>query len=130
MKKTWELINEATKKKRKNKENVQRLNLENTLILDSTEIAENFNKFFVKIASEIEKKIPPADVINETAHTDPLTFFKCDPIISQDILDVLTQLQPKHSLDPTNIPIFLLKKFGPPDLYASETHYYFVTPIW
>ena len=30
MKKTWELIHEATKKKRKVKESVQRLNLENT----------------------------------------------------------------------------------------------------
>ena len=45
-------------------------------------------------------------------HTDPLTLFKCDPIISQDILDVLAQLQPKHSLDPSNIPTFLLKKLG------------------
>jgi len=27
-------------------------------------------------------------------------------------LDVLKQLQPKHSLDPSNIPMFLLKKLG------------------
>jgi hypothetical protein len=89
MKKTWELIHEATKKKRKVKESVQRLNLENTLILDSSEIAETFNRFFINIASEIEQKIPPANVMNEIAQVEPATFFKYEPIISQDIFDVL-----------------------------------------
>ena len=92
--------------------NVQRLNLQNTLILDSSEIAETFNKFFINIATEIEQKIPPANLMNEITQAEPATFFKYDPIISQDILDVLSQLQPKHSLDPTNIPMFLLKKLS------------------
>jgi len=50
--------------------------------------------------------------MNEINQAEPTTFFKYDPIISQDILDVFAQLQPKHSLDPTNIPMFLLKKLG------------------
>ncbi len=41
-----------------------------------------------------------------------LNGIKYEPIISQDIFDVLAQLQPKHSLDPSNIPMFLLKKLG------------------
>ena len=39
MKKTWEIINEATKKKGKNKENVKQLNLGQTLLTNPTEIS-------------------------------------------------------------------------------------------
>ena len=33
-----------------------------------------------------------------------------NPIISQDIIDVIDQLKPKHSLDPSNLSMVLLKK--------------------
>jgi len=112
MKKTWEIINEATKKKRKCKENIKQLNLNQTLLLKPSDIAEQFNLFFTSIAEEIAQKIPPADCTDDQLPTEPLHFLKHDPIISQDILDVLCQLQPKHSLDPTNIPMFLLKKIS------------------
>jgi hypothetical protein len=32
-----------------------------------------------------------------------------DPIISQDVLDVIKQLKPKHSLDPNNLSMVILK---------------------
>jgi hypothetical protein len=32
------------------------------------------------------------------------------PIISQDIIDVTKQLKPKHSLDPSNLSMVLIKK--------------------
>jgi hypothetical protein len=87
------------------------LNINGTITSNSTEIAEKFNDFFVNIATEIEKTIPPA--IPNTVPiplTEPESFFKLsDPIISQDILDVIKQLKPKHSLDPNNLSMVILK---------------------
>jgi len=36
-------------------------------------------------------------------------YFKTDPIILQDILDAIKQLKPKHSLDPKNLSMVILK---------------------
>jgi hypothetical protein len=59
-KKTWELINLATKRPAKNKNFTACLNINGTITSNSTEIAEKFNNFFVNIATDIEKTIPPA----------------------------------------------------------------------
>ena len=112
MKKTWETINEATKKKRKSKEDIKQLNLGQILLTSPLDIANHFNQFFTTIAEKIAEKIPPTNFNCNVASPEPLNFLKHDPIISGDIIDVLSQLQPKHSPDPCNIPMFLLKKLS------------------
>jgi hypothetical protein len=66
----------------------------------------------VNIASEIEKTIPPADQpLQLPPPPEPAVFLNMsNPIISQDILDVISQLKPKHSLDPSNLSMVMLKK--------------------
>ena len=74
-------------------------------------LRKNLIIFFVNIATEIESKIPPA-IPNAVPIplTEPESMFKMsDPIISQDILDVIKQLKPKHSLDPNNLSMVILK---------------------
>ncbi len=112
MKKTWELINLATRKNKMNKDEISCISVNGQTITDSTTIAENFNKFFVNIASDIEKTIPPASPNYPMPTIDePNAFFNMsDPIISQDIIDVIKQLKPKHSLDPSNLSMVMLKK--------------------
>jgi hypothetical protein len=110
-KKTWELINLAIKRPGKNKLVSSFLNIDGNIISKPTEVAEKFNTFFVNIASEIESKIPPAiPNVVPIPLTEPESLFSMsDPIISQDILDVIKQLKPKHSLDPTNLSMIILK---------------------
>jgi hypothetical protein len=75
-------------------------------------IAEKFNKFFVNIASETEKTIPPADQPLQQPALEPATFLNMShPIISQDIIDVIKQRKPKLSLDPYNLIMVLIKKY-------------------
>jgi hypothetical protein len=110
-KKTWELINLATKRSTKNKNFTSCLNINGSITSNPTEIAEKFNNFFVNIATEIERTIPPA-IPNfvPIPLTEPESMFKLsDPIISQDVLDVIKQLKPKHSLDPNNLSMVILK---------------------
>jgi len=110
-KKTWELINLAIKRPEKNKNVSSCLNIDGNIITNPTEVAEKFNNFFVNIATEIESKIPPAiPNVVPILFTEPDSLFSMsDPIISQDILDVIKQLKPKHSLDPTNLSMIILK---------------------
>jgi len=111
MKKTWELINLATKKCKKNKDEISCINIDGRTVTDPALIAEKFNKFFVNIATEIEKTIPPTDEPLRQPLPEPTTFLNMsNPIISQDIIDVIKQLKPKHSLDPSNLSMVLIKK--------------------
>ena len=110
-KKTWELINLATKRPVKNKNFTSCLNINGTITSNPAEIAEKFNNFFVNIATEIEINIPPAvPNVVPIPLTEPDSMFQMSaPIISQDIIDVIKQLKPKHSLDPTNLSMVMLK---------------------
>jgi hypothetical protein len=112
MKKTWELINMATRKSKKNKDEISCINIDGRTVTDSASIADKFNTFFVNIAAEIEKDIPPADqTLPQPPAPEPTAFLNMsNPIISQDIIDVIDQLKPKHSLDPSNLSMVLLKK--------------------
>jgi hypothetical protein len=112
MKKTWELINLATKKCKKNKDEISCINIDGRTVTDPALIAEKFNKFFVNIATEIGKTIPPTDEPLRQPLPEPTTFLNMShPIISQDIIDVIKQLKPKHSLDPSNLSMVLIKKY-------------------
>ena len=61
---TWKLINEAINKRKSKNKNEE---LPKTFVGDAGEtytgsgIAEGFNKFFVSIGQQLEKKIPPSD---------------------------------------------------------------------
>jgi hypothetical protein len=111
MKKTWELINLATKKSKKNRDEIHCINSDGRTLTDPALIADKFNTFFINIASEIEKTIPPADQPLQQPLSEPHAFLNMsNPIISQDIIDVIKQLKPKHSLDPSNLSMVLLKK--------------------
>jgi hypothetical protein len=111
MKKTWKIINLATKKCKKNKDEISCMNFDGRNVTDPAFIADKFNKFFVNIASEIEKTIPPADQPLQQPVLEPTTFLNMShPIIPQDIIDLIKQLKPKHSLDPYNLSMVLIKK--------------------
>jgi hypothetical protein len=87
------------------------LNINGKLIINSAEIADKFNNFFVNSVTEIESNIPPAiPNVVPIPLTEPDSLFKMsDPTISQDIWDVIKQLKPKHILDPTNLSMVILK---------------------
>ena len=113
MKKTWEILNTATKKQSKKKEDIQLINVNHTQITDSKLIAENFNQFFSNIALEIEKDIPPVGANNfEDPSTEPNNFldFSNLQLSNAELISAVEQIKPKHSPDPTNLPMFLIKK--------------------
>jgi hypothetical protein len=111
-KKTWKIINLATTKCKKIKDEISCINFDGRTVTDHALIAEKFNKFFVNIASENEKTIPPADQPLQQPALEPATFLNMShPIISQDIIDVIKQRKPKLSLDPYNLIMVLIKKY-------------------
>ena len=55
MKKTWELINLATKKSKKNRDEIHCINSDGRTLTDLALIADKFNTFFINIASESKK---------------------------------------------------------------------------
>ena len=58
--KTWELINEVTGRKSE-KAIINELEFEDKKLPDSTEIAEDFNKFFAKIGPKLSENIEDND---------------------------------------------------------------------
>jgi hypothetical protein len=77
MKKTWELINMATRKCKKNKDDISCINIDGRTVTDSAAIADKFNSFFINIATEIEKDIPPVDQpFLQQTFPEPTSFLK------------------------------------------------------
>jgi hypothetical protein len=88
-------------------------------VLDPGEIADNFNQFFTNVASSIVEELHPCnseidlDFVNsmEDATSDSLNF-EADPLTHSEIVDAISQLNDKLSLDENGLSSNFIKKLS------------------
>jgi hypothetical protein len=113
-KKTWDLLKEALNKSNC-KSRIDTLKVNNGIITDPVEMAEEFNGFFSEIGSSISNTINPTNMEPddfippnpnppnlEIGHTSPHT-----------LLNIIKLFEPKTSLDLDGISMKMLKQIAP-----------------
>ena len=105
MSKTWAILNSMTNK---NRSRVEKNGVE---INNPKEIAEEFNNFFVNIGSELAKKVPlgmskPLDFLNDIDYSESMFLA---PTVTEEILDIISNLKNSSSSGVDNIPVKLIK---------------------
>ena len=88
-----------------------------TKITDPTQMANNFNDYFVNVANEITSKIPhnpksPLNHISYLKSPNPETFF-ISPSTSDEVSNIIKSLVNGKSTGPNSIQIKLLKILDP-----------------
>ena len=120
--KTWELIQEVTKKKQK-ADLSETFKIDNIETSNKTDIANGFNKYFNQIGNNLAKDIKsPNKTYKEYFKNDiRSTKFKFNSIDEQTILKIGDKMKPKCSSGPDNISSKLLKHILP-DISKPLTH--------
>ena len=103
-KKMWEIINSAISTK-STISSFTKINIENSVIEDSSKIVDCFNEFFVEIGHSI------ANNVNKPLHTDYTTYLR-NPVLHFLVLDhpnVIEIFQLINLINPNNINPFFLR---------------------
>ena len=113
MKKTWKLINTITGRKKKEQNQAQFVNDENTIVEDPIEIANAFNDFFVGIGPKLAKDIQAtgkdyAEYMN--APMKESIFMK--PIVENEIVKIISKFDKNKSPGHDDIGNNILKKIA------------------
>jgi hypothetical protein len=115
IKKSWDLIFEVIKKNRCKSKDLSTILINNLPVSDPTTIANEFNQYFVGVASEIAEQIHPADLPENYFDPDPdqpIFDFSSSPVSCSEISDTINQLQVKKTLDVNGMSTHLLSKFA------------------
>jgi len=109
-KKTWDLLKEAANLNKSN-DTIEQLIINNELITDPTKIANEFNRFFVKIGVQISESILPTNAKPEDFMPiiENLTDIDLGTTNPAHICDLIKSLQTKLSLDSDGLSTKLLK---------------------
>jgi hypothetical protein len=89
--------------------------INNLPVNDPITIANEFNNYFVGIASEIAEKIHPADLPDNYFDPDPdhpVFDFTSSPVSCSEISDSINQLKIKKRLDVNGMSTHILSKFS------------------
>ena len=118
-KNTWNVLNNLLNVKKKFKQLPDNFNVNNVNIVDSKQIANEFNSFFRDIGSNLDNNI-------NNCNDDDFKFFLPEPNIhsffltpvsSEEIIKVLNEFKPKKSRDHYGISMQLLKCIFPVLVY-------------
>jgi hypothetical protein len=115
VKKSWDLIFELIKKNRGKSVDFSTLLINNLPISDPAIIANEFNKYFVGVASEIAEQIHRADLKDnyfDPAPDHPIFYFETSPVSCSEISDAIGQLQVKKTLDVNGMSTHILSKYS------------------
>jgi hypothetical protein len=112
-KKTWELLNEITCNKPRNKNaNIPLLNSNGRTLTSSPEIAEEFNSFFARAGQDILNSVPPTSRTPESYLNRPednMPDFELGNTTSIHVHDIIKSFKNKSSVDIDGISLKLLK---------------------
>ena len=125
LKKTWEIIKQATKQRNKDNHKILTLNINNKYFSDPKEMAEHFNHYFTNVAENISKKINPlketTPAISSSVNNFPKFSLFLNPISYSETHEAILQLKSKNSTDQDGISTNFIKKIAP---IISEPLYY------
>ncbi|MCP4054789.1 MAG: hypothetical protein GY739_17445 [Mesoflavibacter sp.] len=111
-KQMWKIINKITNKSPPSNNDIDCIKINNTLITDKKEIAENMNTFFSNIGNKLANNITTNDsdqeqYINNIPESQAT--FKFSMVTAESIKKIAKNLQPKMSAGPDNIPSKITK---------------------
>ena len=112
MKETWRILNSFIKKRNQQPKISGYHDKNNTFLHSDKDIANGFNNFFVNIGPDLAEKIPKC---NDKHHSDYITKHVSDsiflePIVEQELLNVVKSFDNKFSSGYDNINMYLVKK--------------------
>jgi hypothetical protein len=112
-KKTWETLNEILGKV-KQKESLNKINIENVCETDPLKIADHFNGFFTSIGKKISENVQdvtmqPEDYINYGRAIPELSLGNTTP---EHILKIISKFKPKKSCDIHGVSTKMIKFIG------------------
>lgn len=108
--KMWKIVNEINNKCRA-KPCVSALNIDNIEITDKVQIASEFNNFFSKIGQTIKDSVPPSQKSFRDYLPPPQNnSFFASPTAPQDIINCVSSLKSKTSVDINGVSSAFLKK--------------------
>ena len=112
LKKTWQLLKQAAKIVKSNSESPNCFVINGEMITDPSVMANSLNDFFANMPSEIVSSIHPTDdlIVDDHAPDVPILNFTDVQLSSNELLEAITQLKPKTSLDFNNLSMCFLKK--------------------
>jgi hypothetical protein len=112
LRKTWQLLREATGKLNDKTSIVESLLIDGILCNDKQKMAESFNLHFTSMADSIAEKIIPTDRPPDLNHKSfRCTFMNANNYVSTDeLLKTVKNLKPKTSLDVNGVSTSLIKK--------------------
>ena len=115
-KKTWEILRKAINNSKKSVNSIQSIIVNGTSIHDPATMADQFNNFFVNIATKIVEEIHP--VTDKLTDPPPLTVpvssfkFLDEPLTLSEIQSSIDQLKNKATVDSDGISSIFLKKIA------------------
>ena len=85
--------------------------VDNDVITNILQMAESFNQYFISIDKNLQKSIPPAKrhFLDYLKDRNQNSFF-IQPMIAEEVKDIILTLMGSKSTGPNSIPTILLKK--------------------
>ena len=110
-KRTLDTLKEALNLKPSKNNNIDKIEVNGQVLTSENLIANSFNKHFSSVGLKTVHNIPPSPRTPESYLHPPLpgSIF-INPVTSFEIIDILSALDGKRSLDIDDIPTFLLKE--------------------
>jgi hypothetical protein len=112
MKKTWQLLNQAIRRKNLKDSGITSIIENNVTSTDNRTIANMFNEYFTSAASKIVQKINPTD-INPTANLQQVNChlnFSDEPVTLHELNTACKQIADKKTLDYNGISMYFIKR--------------------
>lgn len=110
LKKSWEIIQEASQLKKKKQDSPTSLVQEGKEYHCDSEMANIFNRHFTNVASVIRDKITPTDRPPDDFFTNSTTEFVMPELTPTSIIEIFSLLKEKNSLDYTGMSTSFIKK--------------------
>ena len=110
---TWKVINEVLHRKKSDDQSRIVLEKDGILLEDDVQIANEFNDYYINVAVNLAKTIPPADISVEMFLENvpkPDDHFSYEHVSREFMLELFKSLSTKKSSGPDQIPSLLLHK--------------------
>ena len=113
MKKMWKNIKEIVNVNKKCQTSVKSLVVNNRLIADNNEIANEFNRFYTEVGTKIDSKIPRVSTSFQHYLSDPcLNLYIPRIVTDNEIRNLIIQLDVSKACGPTSIPNKIFNLFA------------------
>jgi hypothetical protein len=115
IKKSWQLLYSAIKKKTKSSSTISSISFNDRTFTDPRAIAKRFNEFFTTAAINIVSELQPCEPTDRPPDSPPNNFsfsFSNDPVTLSEISDVIKSMEPKKTQDSDGLSVFLISKIS------------------